>query len=87
MSAATRANAVLRTGILRAADDRHVRRFMDRYGMRLGAGRFVAGETIEYEYPDMYGRPWDKIWREYFEQGMSGKPEDNVEELFDFSGN
>ncbi len=44
------------------------------------------GETIEYEYPDMYGRPWDKIWREYFEQGMS-KPADNDEALFDFSGN
>jgi proline dehydrogenase len=38
---------VLRTGILRAADDRHVRRFMDRYGMRLGASRFVAGETLD----------------------------------------
>jgi hypothetical protein len=45
------------------------------------------GETIEYEYPDMYGRPWDKIWREYFEQGMSGKPDDDVESLFDFSAN
>jgi hypothetical protein len=29
------------------------------------------GETIEYEVPDMYGRPWDAIWRKYFEQGMS----------------
>jgi proline dehydrogenase len=47
VSAAARANAVLRAGILRAADDRHVRRFMDRYGMRLGAGRFVAGETLD----------------------------------------
>ena len=47
MSAAGRANAVLRTGILHAADDRHVRRFMDRYGMRLGASRFVAGETLD----------------------------------------
>ena len=47
MSVASRANAVLRAGILRAADDRHVRRFMDRYGMRLGAGRFVAGETLD----------------------------------------
>jgi len=33
--------------ILRAADDRHVRRFMSRYGMRLGASRFVAGETLD----------------------------------------
>ena len=47
VSVATRSNAVLRAGILRAADDRHVRRFMGRYGMRLGAGRFVAGETLD----------------------------------------
>jgi hypothetical protein len=43
------------------------------------------GDTIQYEYPDMYGRPWDAIWRKYFEQGMSGKPDDDVESLFDFS--
>lgn len=47
MSAAARANAVLRAGILRAADDRYVRRLMSRYGMRLGAARFVAGETLD----------------------------------------
>jgi proline dehydrogenase len=47
VSVSTRANAVLRAGILRAADDRHVRRFMGRYGMRLGAARFVAGETLD----------------------------------------
>ena len=38
---------MLRAGILRAADDRHVQRFMGRYGMRLGAARFVAGETLD----------------------------------------
>ena len=47
MSLVARSNAVLRAGILRAADDRHVQRFMGRYGMRLGAGRFVAGETLD----------------------------------------
>ena len=47
MTAAARANALVRAGILRAADDRHVRRFMSRYGMRLGAARFVAGETLD----------------------------------------
>jgi proline dehydrogenase len=41
------ANGALRSLILRAADDRHVRRFMGRYGMRLGAARFVAGETLD----------------------------------------
>jgi proline dehydrogenase len=47
VSVSARANAVLRAGILRAADDRHVQRFMRRYGMRLGAARFVAGETLD----------------------------------------
>ena len=41
---------------------------------------------IEYEMPDMYGRPWATIWEEHFEQGMS-KPEDTSEDLFDFSNN
>jgi proline dehydrogenase len=47
VNASERANALLRAGILRAADDRRVRRFMRRYGMRLGASRFVAGETLD----------------------------------------
>ena len=47
MSLAENANGVLRSAILRAADDRHVRRFMSAYGMRLGAARFVAGETLD----------------------------------------
>ena len=53
--------------------------------MAAGVGLWHPGDTIQYEYPDMYGRPWDKIWREYFEQGMSGKPDDDPESLFDFS--
>ncbi len=40
------------------------------------------GQTIELEIPDMYGRPWDAIWRKYFEQGMSRPEED--EGLFNF---
>lgn len=40
------------------------------------------GAVIEYEQPDMYGRPWDAIWRKYFEQGM--KRPDEEEDLFDF---
>lgn len=47
MSLATRGNGALRSGILHAADSRRVQRFMGRYGMRLGAGRFVAGETLD----------------------------------------
>ncbi len=37
---------VARTAILAAATNRGVRAFMSRYGMRLGAARFVAGETL-----------------------------------------
>jgi hypothetical protein len=43
----------------------------------------APGTVIEYELPDMLGRPWDTIWQKYFEQGMS-RPQDNNEDLFDF---
>ena len=36
-----------RKAILVAATNRGVRGFMSRYGMRLGASRFVAGETLD----------------------------------------
>ena len=36
-----------RAAILRAADSPLLRRMVDRYGMRLGAARFVAGETLD----------------------------------------
>jgi hypothetical protein len=42
----------------------------------------TPGSVIEYEMPDMYGRPWAAIWERYFEQGMS-KP-DATEDLFNF---
>ncbi len=41
------------------------------------------GETINYEIPDMYGRPWAHIWEEYFEQGMH-KPQPE-RDIFDFN--
>jgi hypothetical protein len=40
------------------------------------------GTVIDYEVPDMYGRPWAHIWEENFEQGMQRPSED--EDLFDF---
>src|SRR3954468_16442773 len=40
-------DAVLRKGILAAATDRRIAGFVRRHGMRLGAARFVAGETLE----------------------------------------
>ena len=42
---------VLRTAILGAAGSPPVRHFVDRYGMRLGAARFVAGETFSEAVP------------------------------------
>jgi hypothetical protein len=42
----------------------------------------TPGTVIEYEMPDMYGRPWAAIWERYFEEGMS-KP-DTTEDLFNF---
>jgi proline dehydrogenase len=51
MVAAMRPAAVveegLRRGILAAADNRRVRRLVRAHGMRLGAARFVAGETVD----------------------------------------
>jgi proline dehydrogenase len=38
---------VLRRGILAAAEDARVRRFVSAHGMRLGGARFVAGETVD----------------------------------------
>jgi proline dehydrogenase len=40
-------DAALRRGILAAADSRRVQRLVRRHGMRLGASRFVAGETLD----------------------------------------
>jgi len=39
------------------------------------------GEVIDYEIPDMYGRPWAEIWDKNFEQDME-KPEE--EDIFSF---
>jgi len=45
--ASSRQSDVLRRLILAAADSPQLRHFVDRYGMRLGAGRFVGGETLD----------------------------------------
>jgi hypothetical protein len=39
------------------------------------------GDVIEYEVPDMYGRPWAQMWEKYFEEGME-RPKD--EDIFTF---
>jgi len=38
---------LVRSAILAAADSPRIGRFVGRYGMRLGAARFVAGETLD----------------------------------------
>ena len=42
----------------------------------------APGQTIEYEVPDYYGRPWAQIWEKYHEAGMQRPAADD---LFDFS--
>jgi hypothetical protein len=47
------------------------------------ATHVASGKTIQYEVPDMYGRPWAQIWEKYFEQGMH-KPE-AADDILDFN--
>ncbi len=42
----------------------------------------AVGQTVQYEMPDIYGRPWAQLWEKYFEKGMQ-KPK--AEDTFDFS--
>ena len=41
------------------------------------------GSTIDYTVPDMFGRPWARIWEQYFERGMQRPAGD--EALFEFN--
>ena len=41
----------------------------------------VAGKVIPFKVPNMYDRPWAKLWEEYHEKGMQRPPE---KELFKF---
>ena len=43
----TTVSALPRAAILQAADSRRLQHVVQRYGMRLGAARFVAGETLD----------------------------------------
>ncbi len=51
MPAAALVNATLRKGILAAADSPRVQGLVRRHGLRLGAARFVAGETLDDAVP------------------------------------
>lgn len=41
----------------------------------------TPGDVIQYQVPDLYGRPWAKLWEEYFERDMQ-KPK--ADDIFDF---
>ena len=55
MTPAATLNAGLRKAILAAADSPRVQRLVRRHGMRLGAARFVAGETVDDAVPVLRG--------------------------------
>jgi hypothetical protein len=38
----------------------------------------TPGRVIEFEVPDMFGRPWAQIWRKHWEQDMQPPPEDDI---------
>ncbi len=42
------------------------------------AAPLSPGATFEYTVPDMYGRPWARIWEQYHEQGMERPEEDDM---------
>ena len=44
-------DSLLRRGILAAADSPALHRVVSAHGMRLGAGRFVAGESLDDAVP------------------------------------
>jgi hypothetical protein len=41
----------------------------------------TPGQVIEFQVPDMYGRPWARIWEQWHEQNMQ-RPVD--EDIFSF---
>jgi hypothetical protein len=38
----------------------------------------TPGTDIEFTVPDMYGRPWARIWERYFEQDMQKPEQDDI---------
>ena len=52
------------------------------YPVEGSATPLTPGRIINFEVPDMYGRPWAHVWEKYWESGMTRPAE---AELFDFS--
>lgn len=46
------------------------------------ATQVAPGQVIEFRVPDMFDRPWARIWADYFEQDMD-RPEDELDLGFD----
>ena len=44
----------------------------------------TPGDTVEYEVPDIYGRPWAAMWEKNFEKGMVDPDKKNEDEMFNF---
>jgi hypothetical protein len=42
----------------------------------------APGTVLEFEVPDMYGRPWAQIWEKYWEEGMQRPAQD--QDIFSF---
>ncbi len=51
------------------------------YPVKGKATPVTPGQTIQFEVPDMYGRPWAQMWEKYSEAGME-RPKD--EDIFSF---
>ena len=46
--------------------------------MKGTATPLTPGRVIEFEVPDIYGRPWAQIWEQYWEPGMKRPDEEDV---------
>jgi len=38
----------------------------------------TPGTMLQYQVPDMYGRPWAQLWEQYHEQGMERPDEEDI---------
>ncbi len=54
------------------------------YPVKGTATPVTPGRVLEFEVPDMFGRPWAQIWEKYWEQDMK-RPK--ADDLFDFGQN
>jgi hypothetical protein len=44
----------------------------------------TPGKTVQYDVPDIYGRPWAATWEKYFEKGMRNPELEKEDEMFNF---